>query len=97
VIPKCGRWRKDFHAPQHGVRIVPALVLGSPHPAASMENTHLYSQRCAYTGKRTGGLASRKEGQSMSKFLKHMWSLVRNALWAFRLYEFLRDRWNDPL
>jgi hypothetical protein len=33
----------------------------------------------------------------MSKFLKHMWSLVRNALWAFRLYEFLRDRWNDPL
>jgi hypothetical protein len=33
----------------------------------------------------------------MSKFLKHMWRLVKIALWAFRLYEILRDRWNNSL
>lgn len=31
----------------------------------------------------------------MSKFLKHMWRLVRIAFWAYRLYEFLRDRWSN--
>jgi len=48
VIAKCGRGRKDFHVPQHGVRIVPVLVLRNPHPAAS---TH--TPTCMPKGART--------------------------------------------
>jgi hypothetical protein len=32
----------------------------------------------------------------MFKFFKRAWNLVRDALGAFRLYEILRDLWNDP-
>ncbi len=31
----------------------------------------------------------------MSKLAKRTWDLVRNGLGAYRLYELLRDHWND--
>ena len=33
----------------------------------------------------------------MFNFFKRAWNLVRNALGAFRLYELLRDHWNELL
>ncbi len=34
-------------------------------------------------------------GQSMSKILRRTWSLVVNAVRAYRLYEFLRDHFDN--
>lgn len=38
-----------------------------------------------------------KGAKNMFKYFKRAWNLVRNALGAFRLFELLRDHWDELL
>lgn len=84
------------YALQDGLRAVPVLLRGS-HSAALVDTFACTPEDSGKPDKLLEVWPNLRRAKSMFKFIKRAWGLVRNGLGAYRLYELLRDHWNELL